>query len=374
MNKTIKTFGIIAAAAALSGIVSCVKENKTEPESGSAASIEFANPADQEIFINEGHTETVKIDLNLNKLTKNDLIIEAKSNPDNWCDARISSKEDAILVTPGANETENDLVAEFVVKSVKDEVLPLTFKVTSVGSATEKYFRVTAEPKLTKDEYGTITFNPSPVGETLVLKIETNLEKWYFGDYNMVTDDEYNPIEWYTVDKRSGRNGESLTITFSANGTTDDRKTSIFLDETEGSMSSMYFSVMVTQGARPATSVSVSVYNANYELMPVEDTTYDVSFGKDDKGSDFSLNFEMEKDGSVELVFCKSGSTEKDPSIEGADNPWVMYSAMDGYSIMPTANDTGKERKADLVIFSAGSTTELFRFKITQKGELKAEE
>lgn len=363
MNKTIKTFGLVAAIAAASSLASCVSKNNPEDESG-AASIEFANPADSEIFINEGHTETVKIDLNLNNLTKQDLVIEAKSNPKNWCAADVADKEDAIVVTPGANESEEDLVAVFEVKATKEGVNPLTFTVTSVGSATEKYIRVTAEPELTEGKYGSITFNPSPAGATLVLKVETNLEKWYFGDLNMVTDDEYNPIEWYTVDKKSGRNGESLTITFSANSTTDDRKTSICLDETEGSSYSSYFSVMVTQGAKPATSVSLSVYDEK-----VLGKTYNVQFGKDDNGSNCSLDFEIEKDGSVDFRFCKSGSTEKDPAIEGADNPWVNLSAKDGYSLIPTANNTGKNRTTDLVIFSAGSSTELFRFTITQAGE-----
>ena len=185
----------------------------------------------------------------------------------------------------------------------------------------------------------------------------------------MVTDDNFNPIEWNTVDKTSGRNGESLTITFSANSTTDDRRTSIFLDETEGSSSSSYFSVMVTQGAKPATSVSLSVYDENYDPQPVSGKTYNVKFRKDDNGSNCSLDFEIEKDGSVDFRFCKSGSTEKDPAIEGADNPWVMLSAKFGYSLTPTANNTGKNRTTDLVIFSAGSSTELFRFTITQAGE-----
>ena len=368
MNKTIKTFGLVAAIAAASSLASCVSKNNPEDESG-AASIEFANPADSEIFINEGHTETVKIDLNLNNLTKQDLVIEAKSNPDNWCAAIFADKENAIVVTPGANKSEEDLVAVFEVKATKEGVNPLTFTVTSVGSATEKYIRVTAEPELTEGEYGTITFNPSPAGATLVLKVETNLEKWYFGDSNMVFDDEYNPIEWYTVDKTSGRNGESLTITFSANSTTDDRRTSICLDETEGSSYSSYFSVMVTQGAKPATSVSLSVYDENYEPQPVSGKTYNVQFGKDDN-QNCSLDFEIEKDGSVDFLFCKSGSTEKDPAIEGADNPWVMLSAMYGsYSLIPSANKTGKDRTTDLVIFSAGSSTELFRFTITQAGK-----
>ena len=369
MNKTIKTFGLVAAIAAASSLASCVSKNNPEDESG-VASIEFANPADSEIFINEGHTETVKIDLNLNNLTKQDLVIEAKSNPGNWCAADFADKEDAIVVTPGANETEKDLVAVFEVKATKEGVLPLTFTITSVGSATEKYIRVTAEPELTEGEYGTITFNPSPAGATLVLKVETNLEKWYFGDLNMVTDDEYNSIEWYTVDKTSGRNGESLTITFSANSTTDDRKTYICLDETEGSSYSSYFSVMVTQGAKPATSVSISVYDENYEPQPVLGKTRNVQFGKDDNGSNCSLEFEIEKDGSVDFRFCKSGSTEKDPAIEGVDNPWVNLSATDGiYSLIPSANKTGKDRTTDFVIFSAGSSTELFRFTITQAGK-----
>ena len=369
MNKTIKTFVLVASIAAASSLASCVSKNNPEDESG-AATIEFANPADSKIFITEGHTETVRIDLNLNNLTKQDLVIEEKSNPDKWCAADFADKEDAIVVTPGANESEEDLVAVFEVKATKEGVNPLTFTITSVGSATEKYIRVTAEPELTEGEHGTFTFNPSPAGATLVLKVETNLEKWYFGDSNMVTDDEYNPIEWYTVDKTSGRNGESLTITFSANSTTDDRMTYICLDETEGSLYSSYFSVMVTQGAKPATSVSLSVYDDNSELKPVSGKTYNVQFRKDDNGSNCSLKFEIEKDGSVDFLFCKSGSTEKDPAIEGADNPWVTLSAKDGcYSLIPSANNTGKDRTTDFVIFSAGSSTELFRFTITQAGK-----
>ncbi|MCM1177270.1 MAG: hypothetical protein NC335_05900 [Bacteroides sp.] len=363
MKKIFRMFGAAAMAAAVFGTASCEKNPQDETKE---YTLELANPADAEIFVNEGHTTATTVELVLGNITRDQLVVTATENEGNWCSATVSEDADAIIVTPGANNTAEDKTAAFKVSANVEGVTPVVIKVTSTGSETEIFVEIECA-QASVDQYGGFTFNPSTAGEALNVTVKTNAEKWYLNDMNMVTDDEFNPVEWYTVDRTSGRNGETCIVTFSANTGTEDRKVSLmFTDEPDGYMGA---SVMVTQSGKPATEVAVTYYDENYNETTVEGKTLDVNFGKDVAGWE-SFDFDMEKDGSVDFLFVKPGTMEADQSIVGADMPWVGLSATYGYSIVPTANTTGADRSADLVILPAGDKTkELFRFKITQAGK-----
>ncbi len=354
--------GTLAATAGLLMATSC---EKTPDEEIKDRSIELADPTDAELYVNNGSTAAITVGLVLNNITRDQLVINAKENAGSWCAAEVSADADAIVITPGANTAADDKVAVFEVGINADGVAPVVITVTSTGSETEIYVNFESE-QLTAGAYGTYTFNPAAAGETLTVTVKTNAEKWYLNDYNMMTDDDYNPIEWYTADKTSGRNGETCTITFSANTGTEDRMTSLmFVEDPDGYGTS---SIMVTQYGKPATAVKVIYYDDNWNEVEAEGKTLDVEFEKE-VGAWDTFDFELEKDGSVSLMFVKPGTMEADTTIEGADDPWMSYSATYGYSIVPTANNTGKDRSTDLVILPAGDKTkELFRFKITQAG------
>lgn len=361
--KFYNMLGVLAAAAAIFSTASCDKEPGKD-ETPKAYTLELANPLDAEIFVNNGNTDEITVALTLENLSKDQLSVTATSNPDSWCAARLNEAGDAVIITPGENKTENDLVATFGIGASVEGVEPVTIKVTSTGSGTEIYVEFESG-QLTEGEYGTFTFKPSAAGEELTVTIRTNAEKWYLNDMNMVTDDDFNPVEWYTADKKSGRNGETCTITFSPNDGSDDRMTSLmFVDTPDGYGTS----ITVTQPGKPATSVTVTYYDESYNEITAEGNTLDVTFAKDASTWD-TFDFELEKDGSVDFLFVKPGTTEADTEIEGADDPWIGISATYGYSIVPSANNSGAARSTDLIIRPAGSTTELFRFKITQAGE-----
>lgn len=355
--------GVLAIAAGIFGTVSCEKNPQ-----GAAKDyvLELANPADAEIFVNNGNTASINVELVLKNITKEEISINAKENEGSWCAAEISTEADAVTITPGANATAEDKVAVFEVSAANVE--PVVIKVTSTGSETEIFVEVESA-QVSVDSYGMLTFNPSAAGESLTVTVRTNAERWYLNDMNMVTDDDYNPVEWYTADKTSGKNGETCTITFSANTGTEDRMASLmFVEEPEG-YGYGASSVMVTQSGKPATAVSVTYYDENWSEVTVDGKTFDVAFDKDASTWD-GFDFELEKDGSVIFLFVNPGTMDANTSIEGADDPWVSISASYGYSIVPTANSTGATRSTDLVICPAGDkATELFRFRITQAGE-----
>lgn len=355
-NVLLKAFAATAIAA---GIISCEKPNGDSQET-QAHEISLTNPADASIFLNNSNDAVFEVALTLKNVTREQLAVTSK-NDQTWCAATISGSKDAVVITPGKNETAEDLVATFVVCYAEaPEEASVEFTVTSTGSETEYYINVVSD-QLTTDQYGMMSFKPSHAGETLTVTVNTNYERWYLNDMNMVTDDDFNPIEWYTVDKTSGKNGETCTITFSANTGTDDRMTSLmFVEEPEGYGNS----ITVTQGGVPATKVKVKGYDDNWNKVELA-SPYEINFSKDASAMD-GFDFELEKDGSVSFIFVKPGTTEPDPSIEGADSPWVNISAMYGYSIVPSANTTGAERSADLIITPAGGSQELFRFKIKQ--------
>ena len=354
-----------AAAAVLMSMTACEgtgpEGNGTdngEGEGGENASysIALSDPMDAEIILNSDDTETFKIGLKTN-LSEDQLSVSETTGAD-WCSATITDNADSIRIIPGANPSKEDITAEFKVEGVGVEVTPLTFKVTRRGTNTEPVVEIEADG-VVADEWGGMTFNPSPDGGTLTVTVTTNMARWYLTEMNQVFDENYNPIEWYTVDKTSGRSGETATIVFSENTGTTDRMVNLTFDYEPDSY--MGQSIMVTQSAAPATYAKVTLdYGSTY----LEETSYEVNFGKDDTGMMGSFDFDLDKDGSVDFKFVKPGTVEVDESA----TDWITISSMYGYSIVPTANTTGADRSVDMIITPAGSDEVLFRFIITQAG------
>ena len=357
---------MIAAAAMLMSMAACQETgpegdgtgNGNEGEGGEAASysIALSDPLDAEIILNAEDTETFKIGLKTD-LTEAQLTVSETTGAD-WCSATITDNADSIRIIPGANPSEEDITAEFKVEGVGVEVTPLTFKVTRRGTNTEPVVEISADG-ITVDEYGGRVYKIPAAQNTLTVTVTTNMARWYLTEMNQVFDENYNPIEWYTVDKTSGRSGETATIVFSENTGTTDRMVNLTFDYEPDSY--MGQSIMVTQSAAPATYAKVTLdYGSSY----LEETSYEVNFGKDDTGMMGSFDFDLDKDGSVDIKFVKPGTVEVDETA----TDWITISSMYGYSIVPTANTTGAERAVDMIITPAGSDEVLFRFIITQAG------
>lgn len=356
---------MIAAAAMLMSMAACEgtgpESNGTdngEGEGGEASSysIALSDPMDAEIILNSDDTETFKIGLKTN-LSEDQLTVSETTGAD-WCSATITDNADSIRIIPGANPSKEDITAEFKVEGVGVEVTPLTFKVTRRGSDTEPVVEISADG-ITVDEYGGRVYKIPAAQNTLTVTVTTNMARWYLTEMNQVFDENYNPIEWYTVDKTSGRSGETATIVFSENTGTTDRMVNLTFDYEPDSY--MGQSIMVTQSAAPATYAKVTLdYGSTY----LEETSYEVNFGKDDTGMMGSFDFDLDKDGSIDIKFVKPGTVE----VDAAATDWITISSMYGYSIVPTANTTGADRAVDMIITPAGSDEVLFRFIITQAG------
>lgn len=353
LMKNLATAAIFALA--ISSTVSCDPEEKKVDEK--TYMIELANPLDKDIMIDPEQTEDITVGLKLTNLTKEQLTIDQGNQE--WCYASFSTDKDEIILVHGENSDAQDLVAEFTVSADVTGAEPLKFKVTKRGSEVEIFVEISS-PDITTDEYGGNTFTIPSAAKTLTITVSTNAATWYLSEMNMVTDDNYQPIEWYTVDKNSGRNGETCTITFSENKSSDDRKAQFIFAEEENAY--MGASVMVTQYGPAATYAKAII---DYDEENPVSGSYDLAFAAEDSGYMGSFDFELEKDGSIEFKWMKTGTMEEDATA----TDWISISAAYGYSIVPTANTTGAARSIDLVILPAGGTTELFRFKITQAAE-----
>lgn len=343
--------GLFAAA------VSCTEPGDDTPDV--VNTLELANPLDADIILEPTDAESFTVAIKTT-LTKEQISVKEK-NGETWCDATVESAT-AIKVTPGANPSEEDLKAEFVI-SGPDGVDPVSFNVTRRGTSVEPAIELIGDG-IVAGEWSYEPLVLSHKAQALTITVKTNSSKWYFGDNNMVVDEDEpeKPIVWYSADKTFGRNGESITISFTENSTSEEKMTSLLFDVEELGENAMMglASITVTQLAKPATSVKVTV-NMTEE---VTGTSYKVDFAKDDAGSAAQFDFDLEKDGSIDIKFVKAGTNE----VITDDNFWVNLTAVYGYSFIPTKNDTGAERKVDAIITPAGSDTELFRFNIVQAG------
>ena len=341
------------------GLASCDKEKeneKTDPKP--SFKLALTNAEDANIVLNHDQEDVFYVGITTDAPVEK--IDVQEKNGETWCDA-VVYKADSIRVTPGANTSETDKSATFVVSiNGDDKVAPVEFTVIRRGTTTEYTVSISGEG-IIEDEYGMLKFTPAYDTETkLTVTVTTNAARWFLSDFNQVFDDEYNPIEWYTFDKTSGRSGETVTVTFTPNTGVNERMASLTFKYDENSYDALYLTVM--QPAKPATAVSFMDENGE----PIEAGEYEVAFGKDDAGFMGSLTFEMTKDGSVDFVVCQTGTT-----TPVGDDSWLNVSMSydgSGLDIVPTANATGAERSADVVVMAGGSETVLFRFKVTQAG------
>lgn len=363
--KTNRT--ILFAAAALFAVtaVSCNKEENGNNGEETVYTLELADPLDKEIILNDDQAEAFDVELNTN-IDADQLSVESKEEQD-WCAASLATDGKSVKVTPGSNFTENDLTATFVISTTVEGVTPVEFTVIRRGTSTQYTVSIEADG-LIKNEYMDNGFDYSVDAtspEALTITVNTNAAMWYFGDSNNVTDDNYEPIEWYTVDRRSGRNGETITVTFTDNNTASIRNTMLYFDvePIEGMMpfTETYVQVTVSQNPAPATSVTVSDDNGKLT------TNHKLSLGKDRN----ALTFTIDADGGTNTIFVKPGTSESDPTFDG-ENDWIFAGAAiwdpTAYTLNVLENTTGAERSVDIVITPAGGTDELFRFKVTQAG------
>ncbi len=358
MKRTFKAVALGMCGMLLAGgFTACDKENETKTPQKPSYNLALVNPEDANIVLNDNEEEVFYVAITTDAPVE-ELAVAEKTGA-TWCDAAVHNS-DSIRVIPGANTSEEDMSATFVV-SVKDNdvVKPVEFTVVRRGTSTEYTISVSGEG-IEEGEYGTLCIRPAADVQTVItLTVNTNAARWFLSDMNQVYDDDFNPVEWYTLDKTSGRSGQTVTITVSPNAGADNRMTSLTFKYDEESWEGVY--VTIDQPAAPATEVVF--YDEDYE--PIEGSEYAVALDKDDAGT-FG-EFYVEKNGSVDYKVCAAGTTT--PVDE--DNQWIFVGVSYDGSLMMTsmANNTGAARALDVVVTPLGSETVLFRFKVTQAGE-----
>jgi len=358
MKRTLEAIALGLCGMLLAGgFTACDKED-SKKETVPSYKLSLTDPEDAQIVLN--HDQTDVFDVKITTDAPQDKLKVVEKNGETWCDATVvKGDECCIRVTPGANTSEEDKTATFVVSvEGNDKVTPVEFTVIRRGTATE-YSVSVSSPDIVEGEWGTLAINPAAATEsTVTITVTTNAARWFLSDANQVLDDEYNPVEWYTLDKTSGRSGEKVTITFTPNTGVENRMTSLSFTYAEDSFDAVY--VTVTQSAKPATTVSFMDENGD----AIDGTELAIELGKDDAGTVGS--FEMSKDGSVDLKVCAAGTST--PVDE--DSQWLFVGELYGsLNITSIANATGAARAADVVVTSKDSDTVLFRFKVTQAGE-----
>ena len=368
MIKIMKTFAIAVAAAALCSLASCVPENPNPtPGPDPVIGVELVNESDKEISVTAVALDNYEILLNFTGgLAKEDVAVIVPEGID-WCSASLSEDKDAVILNVQDNMDEDVQTTVSIVNKEDATIVYLSINVKSIAG----YLKVTSVPAYEVGDYMNSMSVPAEQ-TTITFTVETNLEKWYAFSYDMM---EYGAADWIEFNQASGRDGETCTVTVRAN-TGSDRMAYICFDVEEpgeDAMMSDYFTLFLTQGPGQSSvnpeGFKVFYWGPSGEQIYLEGNSYEVQFAANDEGYMASKDFDIEPEGaSYYPVFCIPGTTQKDMSIEGAENPWMMITGW-GLGIVPTKNTTGESRSTDLVLFTDSTcTTELFRFKITQDG------
>ena len=173
-------------------------------------------------------------------------------------------------------------------------------------------------------------------------------------DWNDPEDGTYTP--WYSINKTSGRSGETVEIKFTqANETSMMRN--ITLNISAGTAEPVSISIM--QNPMPATEITV--WDANWETTIANNTL--LSFNASDISTS-RVEYGIDANGSIDVAICTAGTSN--PITE--EESWLnaSYGIYGNVVISPkSANTTGADRKLDVVL--KGGDVELFRIPVVQK-------
>ena len=360
--KKITLMKNLAAAAvfalAVSATVSCDPEDKKKDDNtdDTKYTIELVHQTHESVYIPAEDSDERTIELNTN-LKIDQLKVTEKDGKD-WCEAKLIEEEGTIkvLLSPIDDLFDQDLTATFTVEAVGvNDVTPLTFTVTR-----PKYVYLELEPDPGLQYYA------KAAGESMVLTVNTNADKWYFNFKAMTAGDN-----WFTVSPTEGADGTQVTIIFNKNTTSDENGNigtfnfgiNRTVDENGEPLEEPYFDALAfftvmqplyVESGNMATRVIVS------DMMgtSVYDSGVNFDFDADPMMGEY-LNIVTEPaDGGFQAKFFEHGT---DTEIS-----WAKLNDMGMiYVLEADTNETGKERVADMKIFGAPAEP-LFTCTITQ--------
>ncbi|MFR3550431.1 MAG: BACON domain-containing protein [Coprobacter sp.] len=275
--------------------------------------------------------------------------VEAVENNGSWCTAKVLNNT-TISVKAGIHTESNDRTATFKITVPGAE--PVEFTITQLGTDTQNTITLSGVP-MVNDIYSYTA--PYKDGAPFSFIIKTNAARWNIEieDYND-WDDSYIP--WYSINKTSGRSGETVEIQFTQANETGMMR-NIMLNISAGTAEPVSISIM--QNPKPATEITV--WDADWETTIANNTL--LSFNASDISTS-RVEYGIEANGSIDVAICTAGTSN--PITE--EESWLnaSYGIYGNVVISPkSANTTGTDRKLDVVL--KGGDVELFRIPVVQK-------
>lgn len=328
--------------------------------------LEFVHEADASLVFNADYEGVYEMILNTN-VPKKHLKVTSVDNQE-WCSADIRKDGGAILLTPGKAVSE-DLSASFIIEVTKEdeEVAPLTFEVKRLYEAIEPSITVNYDGAPLEGAMPEITVQGSV--KTISFTVETTAPLWKL-EY-----DSYSDQEWVSVDKLSGANGETVTVTLSKNESGDIRNLNITFSPVIAGTDVAVTVVLLQKAVSSIESVVVKEYN--YSTSEIGDLLGDdyVVYQPctNNSRNQFYFYVKIEGDGGIDVKFAETGSDTVGysdwvfgaaRSLGGGGEYYGFVYAMQNSPAIEGI--TGEERSIDVVIVNAATDEELFRFRLVQ--------
>ena len=196
---------------------------------------------------------------------------------------------------------------------------------------------------------------PYKDGAPFSFVIKTNAGRWNMTveDWNDPEDGTYTP--WYSINKTSGRSGETVEIRFTQANETGMMK-NIMLNISAGTAEPV--SIFIMQDPMPATKITV--WDTD-EAITIANNTL-LSFSASDANTT-KVEYGIDANGGINVVVCTAGTS----NVITDEESWLnAYYGMGSLVMSPrSANTTGADRKLDVVL--KGGDVELFRIPVVQK-------
>ena len=264
--------------------------------------------------------------------------VEAVENNGSWCTAKVLNNT-TISVKAGIHTESDDRTATFKITVPGAEPVEFTITLSGVPMENNMYTYTT----------------PYKDGAPFSFVIKTNAGRWNMTveDWNDPEDGTYTP--WYSINKTSGRSGETVEIRFTQANETGMMK-NIMLNISAGTAEPV--SIFIMQDPMPATKITV--WDTD-EAITIANNTL-LSFSASDANTT-KVEYGIDANGGINVVVCTAGTS----NVITDEESWLnAYYGMGSLVMSPrSANTTGADRKLDVVL--KGGDVELFRIPVVQK-------
>lgn len=360
MNRRI----LIFASCLISALAAYSCENiDTEDTPHDPYYLEFVHESDATLEFNADFEGKYEMILKTNVPKKH--LKVTKLDDQKWCSADIRKDGGALIITPGFAVSE-DVTARFSVEVIVDGegIEPLEFSVTRLHQVIVPSITLMENGVELEGENAVITKKVSGNAQMLSFTVKTSASLWKL-EY-----DTFGDQEWVTVDKASGADGATVTITLAKNETGSTRNQNFRFSPVIAGTDVAVNLVVIQRAASSIESVVVREYDKT--TMDVGNVIADksqISLPAD--ASEYCFDVEIVGAGGVEPRFTAPGGNEF-----AYDGEWIFggtyfkdstTESQDKYYYVKAVKNTGAARSMDVVLTDTNGI-ELFRFTVIQAG------